>query len=210
MRVVPPLHLEDPDEPLLVAVWGLSGQGLRRRPPATHHLPTCFRTGPATPPPSTCTATPPRGGPRLKEADLPKDAARRWGFVRGRLVRWVDEHPEGRLLVVIDDLPEGVRGAHVIPPHERIAVIVTTRNALLRDQGFTQVGLDEFAPEESMLLLTNAKDPDRELRRRGDDPWAGRRTLAGRSRPQRRPPSDGCRLGGHPPPRRRAPRGGGR
>lgn len=114
-----------------------------------------------------------KGQPGLKETDLPEDAESRWGLLRELLVSGVDEYPDGRLLVVVDDLPEGVRGARVIPVHDRIDVIVTTRNALLGDQGYTLVDLNEFAPEESMLLLTNAVDPNRERRRRGEDPWDG-------------------------------------
>lgn len=117
-----------------------------------------------------------RVGNRLSEDRLPVDAAARWAAVRdviGEVVR-----PGESLLLILDDVPSGMRLDELIPRQDGISVLVTTRDALGSSAGFVTVPLHPFEEFEALTLLAAALDPDGAIRRRGGDVWNGSEDVA--------------------------------
>ena len=113
---------------------------------------------------------------RTELEKLPADPEGRWQAVRARLGSWLRDGEE--LLVVVDDVPAGIRLAQVLPSSPRLSVLVTSRDAQPAQAGYESVQLLPFDALEGLQLLAKAMDPDGQLRRRGKDPWHGQESVA--------------------------------
>lgn len=105
-------------------------------------------------------------------ADLPPDPDLRWAELRARIARYLNR-AGGRLLLVVDDVPEGITLADLDVSSDQVVTLVTSRSESLAHQGAEGMLIGQFEPFESRLLLTNARDPRGLLRRQGADPWSG-------------------------------------
>lgn len=107
---------------------------------------------------------------------LPPPGRDRWEVLRDQLPTWLGE--DGTLLLVLDDVPDGVELTDLLPQHPHVSTIVTTRDEGAKGRGYPVLKVGQFTKFEACLLLTRAVDPDESLRRRGVDPWHGDRDSA--------------------------------
>lgn len=112
----------------------------------------------------------------LDELGLPVDPVGRWDAMRERLGTWLS--PEEDLLLVVDDVPAGLRLSELIPHASNVSVLVTSRDRLVGAQGFPAIELLPLESAAGLGLLTAAVDPEARLRRQGLDPWRGDAHLA--------------------------------
>lgn len=110
-------------------------------------------------------------------ANLSADPDMRWADIRSRIASHVDR-TGGRLLLVVDDVPQGINLGDLTMESDRIATLFTARGRSLADQGAAYIRVDKFQPFESMLLLSNARDPEGVQRRQARDPWQGAAPVA--------------------------------